>query len=377
MAVKHAFNNPKADGADATIARPSDWNAAHTIDPATITLAMNVNVSATQRVIGRNTAGAGVQEEVTASQLLDWASNTNGVLLTRTAGTWGALANVTTDNGDLQFAENASPVAPAAGKSKVFGSSHGGRQMPAFMGAVGAKSFAQPLVGNRHIAQVITAPATASFSQLGLSLTNVGITARGITSTNLFTGTRRAAIVSAAGAGSVASSRHGAALLWRGNAAGAGGFHFICRFGISDAVIVATANMFVGVQANTAAPTDVDPASLANLLGVGCTSGDTVLQLYAADATPRARTSLGANFPVNTINTDLYELALFCPPNGSDVRYQVTRLNTGDVATGTISAAANLPLGATTLTYNVYRSNGGTAAAVGLDIGTMYLESDS
>jgi hypothetical protein len=52
-------------------------------------------------VIGRNTAGAGDPEEVTASQLFDWVSNTNGVLLTRTGGTWGAAANVTIDNGDL------------------------------------------------------------------------------------------------------------------------------------------------------------------------------------------------------------------------------------------------------------------------------------
>jgi hypothetical protein len=29
MRVKHAFTNPKADGADATIVRPSDWNADH------------------------------------------------------------------------------------------------------------------------------------------------------------------------------------------------------------------------------------------------------------------------------------------------------------------------------------------------------------
>ena len=31
VVVVHPFVNPKADGADATITRPSDWNAAHTI----------------------------------------------------------------------------------------------------------------------------------------------------------------------------------------------------------------------------------------------------------------------------------------------------------------------------------------------------------
>jgi len=36
MSITHTFVNGKADGADATIVRPSDWNANHTITPDTI-----------------------------------------------------------------------------------------------------------------------------------------------------------------------------------------------------------------------------------------------------------------------------------------------------------------------------------------------------
>lgn len=32
MGVTHTFTNPKADGGDATIVRPSNWNAVHTFD---------------------------------------------------------------------------------------------------------------------------------------------------------------------------------------------------------------------------------------------------------------------------------------------------------------------------------------------------------
>lgn len=39
MAVKHAFTSAVADGADNTLVQPSDWNADHTIDDATITAA--------------------------------------------------------------------------------------------------------------------------------------------------------------------------------------------------------------------------------------------------------------------------------------------------------------------------------------------------
>lgn len=40
MAVTHPFVSGKSDGADATLVRPSNWNAGHTVDPATITRAM-------------------------------------------------------------------------------------------------------------------------------------------------------------------------------------------------------------------------------------------------------------------------------------------------------------------------------------------------
>jgi hypothetical protein len=34
ISLKHTFNNAKADGPDATIVRPSDWNAEHAISTA-------------------------------------------------------------------------------------------------------------------------------------------------------------------------------------------------------------------------------------------------------------------------------------------------------------------------------------------------------
>ena len=40
--ITHNFVNPQADGADTTITRPSDWNAAHVIAAGTITEAMQV-----------------------------------------------------------------------------------------------------------------------------------------------------------------------------------------------------------------------------------------------------------------------------------------------------------------------------------------------
>lgn len=51
--VTHQFVSAIPDGADTTVARPSDWNAAHT-----------VIVSASGMILGRLSAGAGAVEEI-------------------------------------------------------------------------------------------------------------------------------------------------------------------------------------------------------------------------------------------------------------------------------------------------------------------------
>ena len=53
------------------------------------------NVSVTQRLLGRVTAGAGDPEEVTATQALDWIGATQGQIAYRGAAAWAALANGT------------------------------------------------------------------------------------------------------------------------------------------------------------------------------------------------------------------------------------------------------------------------------------------
>lgn len=410
VGIKHNFQSAIADDGDPTLLSPNKWNDYHVIDDggipvvkiaglaavatsgsasdlgagtlAAARLAANTIVAAkfaastTQVVLGRNTAGAGGGEEVTASQLFDWVSNTNGALLTRTGGAWAAIANVSTDSGDLVFAANPTPVAPAAGV-KLFSRDVATRPMLAQIGPAGSESLVQPHLGRAKTG--LWMPISTGIQAIGIlapSLTGTG-TQRAPGSTNLLTSMRRIGIVSAAGAGSlsVAISSGVVGQFWRGNAVGLGGYTAIFRFAVSDAAIVATANMLVGLTATNIA-TDVDPSTRVNILGIGCTSGDTVLQLYAAGSAAQARVSLGANFPVNNPNVDVYELALYAPPNGSSVGYLVTRLNTGDKASGVISAAANLPSATTFMSPVFSRSNGGTASAVGIDVCSLSVETD-
>lgn len=76
-----------------------------------VTYARIQNISATQRALGRNSAGAGVIEEVTTSQLLDWRGTTRGSLLYRGASTWDVLTPGSTAN--LVLTSNGAGADPA------------------------------------------------------------------------------------------------------------------------------------------------------------------------------------------------------------------------------------------------------------------------
>lgn len=78
-----------ASSGDVTVAS----TGAFTIGAGKVTYAKMQNVSATSRILGRVTAGAGSPEELTLTQALDFVgSAANGDILTRQAGTWNRLA---------------------------------------------------------------------------------------------------------------------------------------------------------------------------------------------------------------------------------------------------------------------------------------------
>jgi hypothetical protein len=86
-----------------------------TIAANVVTYAKMQDVGASQRVIGRNTAGAGDPEEVAATQILDWIGSVRGAVLVRGATGWsvlgpGTAGTVLTSNG-----AGADPTYQAAG----------------------------------------------------------------------------------------------------------------------------------------------------------------------------------------------------------------------------------------------------------------------
>lgn len=269
-----------------------------------------------------------------------------------------------------------------------FGRTVAKRALPAFVGPSGLDSAIQPFLARNKVGYwnppggAQTFPGVFGYgtpTTTGFTTTN-----RSPAGTNMFTRMRRLGFVTIATAGTVGQFRVGAAMftLGAGGTPPLGGFHKILRFGISDGAAVSGARMFMGMAASAGtAPTNVEPSTLTSVIGMGHGASDTTMRIYYGGSTAQTPIDLGANFPANTFNVDVYELALFAPPSTlNTVHYEVTRLNTGHVASGTLTAATagvQLP-GSGTMLTNMWghRTNNATALAVGLDVMSDYIETD-
>jgi len=277
--------------------------------------------------------------------------------------------------------QSSDPSAPASNKLQTYGKLIAGRMMLKQVGPSGLATALQPFLARNKVGYWMpqgnstTVPGVFGYT----APTSIGtITAANVATTNLFTRMRRMSYVSATTASSYAGQRVSVAQICMDS-----GFYKIVRFGISDAVLASPVNMFVGVSSTTSAPSGgTEPSALTNCIGVGHASTDTNLKIFFGGSVAQTPVDLGSNFPINTIGTDAYELALFVP-SGVDntVHYEVTRINTGNVATGTISAdTAGITLPAPLLLLNYcwhWRCNLATGVAVGLDIMSDYIETDN
>jgi len=279
------------------------------------------------------------------------------------------------------FTAIADPSPPAAGLMNLYARNVSGRILPKIIGPAGLDTILQPFMGTNKIGMFCPPGNATTLSTLGAytAPTTTGTVAiRNVATANLFQRMRRVGFNTTAVAGTLAGARVQFLQVTVGGTV-ASGFFKVIRFGIADPVLVVTARMFVGVSNNAAAPLNVNPAKLINSIGVGHDSGATNLFLYYGGSSAQTPINLGVNFPVNTINTDVYELILFTHPGSADVTYRVARINTTDMVEGTLPNGGGVSLPATTtlLTYlQAWRTNNATAAIAGLDIMSDYIETD-
>lgn len=317
-------------------------------------------------------------------------SGATGSIQYNNAGAFGGAANVDIDGGDLTIAANTSPATPASGNVKLFGKTLGNtRVMAAAVGASGMDYTLQPSIWRQKISR--WNPSGNSNAVPGVdgfvAWTAVGTaTARNVATTNLMTRMRRLAYVSAATAGSLASLRTAQAQFTTGTGTGLGGFFASFRFAFSDAAAVSGARAFVGFSSATGAPTNVEPNTLTNSIGIAqlSTAADRLYLVYGGSAAQTA-IDLTTSFPpyngtVGVTTGVPYDFTIWCPPNGNGViHWQLDRLDTNTSTAGTITPGTpgtQTPANTTLLNPVIWRCNNATALAVGIDISNVYIETD-
>jgi hypothetical protein len=289
-------------------------------------------------------------------------------------GSFSGAPNVEIANGNLQLVSTTDPSAPTAGNLIVYSKDIAGRQMPKWIGPSGLDTPFQSNIMFNNVS-VIGPGGGTTVGVLGCTVTSVGtISNPNITTTNLKTQTRRIVNTSAAGAGSLASTRIASLECWRGNSAGLGGFFIVARFGLTT--LQTGMRMFIGLTDNaTTAPTNIDPTTSTTPgkigMAINASTGNWNLVHNITGTIPTV-IALGASYPVDT--TSLYEMILFAKPNDTVVTYRITNLSTAAQTSGTLST--NLPATTTPLGRVCWATNNATAAAVAWDLSRFSLESD-
>jgi hypothetical protein len=307
---------------------------------------------------------------------------------TPAAGTLTTLNLTGTSNQVSSVAVSSDPAAPSAGNLKTFAKTiAGGYTAPAFLNATNAVVQLQPSFGFRRIIQsrIQSNSTTISvFPTTGLGTINSIGTPNSVssTNTNFFTRIAKISYVSGATAASISGNYNNglnqiSTTLGVTGTPNYGGFLLVYNFGIGDTV--ASPRTFNGLTSSNSTATNVEPSTLTNCIGVGQGAANTNLFVYYGGSAAQTPIDLGSNFPTGTSATDWYQVVLYAPPTSNNtVYYQVTRQNTGNVASGTLTGTAGtvLPANTTNLYYRNWRSNNATASAVTIYQGDIYLETD-
>lgn len=269
------------------------------------------------------------------------------------------------------------PTPPAADTVRIFARSVGGRMMPAAIGPSGLDTVFQPHLGRNAVCWARPVGNSTAMSVMGIAISATGTaTAASVTATNRHARMKRLDyLVTPAAATAVAGFRSAAAQFTVGAAtAGDGGFHFVCRFGPATGATLATRRGFVGMGP-TAAPTDVEPSSITNIVGVGHDAADTNYKIMHRGAGAITKIDTGIPKVCSADRDDVYELALFALPGTTQqVGYEFQRLTTGDRVTGVITT--NLPTNTTLLAPRGWTSVGGTSSVIGIAMMGLTIETD-
>lgn len=267
---------------------------------------------------------------------------------------------------------SAPPAAPASGLH-LYARTRAQRTLPEFVGPSGVDTPLQPaLFGNRVM---LWYPGSGTgLGSLGLTPTTAATLSHPTpATTSLAESLYRTRFQTSTTAGNAAGVRDGVNTIWRGNAAGRGGW-FLHHRTTTGNLALAGAQVVSALSSSTGA-LGGEPSALPDVLGLLKDSADTNWQLAR-------RTGTGAVQKINTgqayAANQVLDLILFAPPNWDRVAARLVLQNFDGSSTVLYDDVwtDNLPAATTLLGRHHQVRNGTTAAAANVELVRSYVESD-
>jgi len=335
----------------------------------------------------QSAAGANVPLTITGASggqtghLQDWQTGGGSpatVAFVDSAGNNSSPTNIL--NSELT---STNPSTPSAGVTLF--ARRRARATLAYVGPSGQDSRLQDALYSNSYSLVEAINASNTFSVVGTAVTvlNAGgtsPTSQTVSTTSFYNGRKRFRVSSTAVAGTAGEVRSNASDVYLSSTANDGGFHFVCRFGLGTAA--ANNRGFIGLNNSISAyPAGSNPGAGLNQIGFYWDPGMTTIHFITAGTVVGTSVDLGANFPCSSGGgINFYEVALFAPSGaGQQVYYSITRLNDGAYAgvSTPVTGTTTLPAIGAVLAWHLFYGNGANAAAVSLDVQSVYLTSDN
>jgi hypothetical protein len=284
------------------------------------------------------------------------------------------------------YAAGVAPATPASGAHNIFSRTIANRGFVAGKDQYGTVTSYQPTLGRNRVgywnpqgAGSIVLPGVFGIPAL---TANGTATARALATTSLATRMRRIGYPSTATAGTFAGARLATQMVSAGSGANDGsGFTLIERWVESDPAVVTGRRAFHGMTVTTGAFTNVEVNGLLNQIGI-CQLSTDATQWYWTGAGTAAQTATAVGTAIGAPggnSTTAWELAIYAPNGAANTFYlQLTNITTGVVATKTFTGSATtVPVSTVLLSWNAWATNNATALAVGVDLCSLYLETDN
>lgn len=223
-----------------------------------------------------------------------------------------------------------------------------------------------PVIFEKHAnVPVFGSPSLNNLEGVGFVI--AGGTVRSFSDSSIYTRRQRMGLVVSV-AGNLAQARQTITYFNRNSS-----LHVIVGVGFAENCTASNVRAFAGISTTTIF-SNVEPTALTNCFGIAKLTTSNNLHLVHNDGSGTATSiDLGASFPTNTIETDFYLLEV--KTNGSNLDYVVTRVNTGDTASGSISTDIPSATQGLNLGYYVVQSTGANTTT-GIDyFGTNLIKS--